>query len=475
MNEVADQQLLRKIPKMDDLIQHEKMDSLLQKVGRTTLLDVIRQTIDEIRQSILTKEMGFISEKELEIEALVSTVRDKIAQIQEIQIRKVINGTGVILHTNLGRAPLGEYTKDVLQEIAGGYSNLELDLNTGKRGSRYQHMKDLLLRLTGAEDAIVVNNNAGAVLLVLSAIAKGKEVIISRGELVEIGGSFRVPEVMEQSGSKLVEVGATNKCYVRDYEKAVTENTAALMKVHRSNFKLLGFTHDTSLEELMQLSRDKKIPVINDLGSGLFLDLQAYGYPYEPTVQEVVASGCDITTFSGDKLLGGTQAGIIVGKAEWIRKIAAHPLTRALRVDKLTLCALEATLKQYLHPKEALKQIPTVRMMTIAPEELEEKAQHFQNMLPKEIQGLRVSIEKTYSQVGGGSYPGHEIESRSVSFRGNSEKTTKLERYLRTGKPGVMGRLSEGAYFLDVRTLFQSDFSMIAQRLNEWMKRSDQG
>ncbi len=470
---MADRQLLRKIPKMDELIQNDMINALQQKVGRDTLLDVIRQIIDELRQAILKNEPGFIPEEELEIQAIVNKVQQKIDQICEIQIRKVMNGTGVILHTNLGRSPLGEYTKDVLQEIAGGYSNLELDLNTGKRGSRYQHMKELLLKLTGAEDAIVVNNNAGAVLLVLSAVAKGKEVIISRGELVEIGGSFRVPEVMEQSGSKLVEVGATNKCYLKDYEKAITDETGTLMKVHRSNFKLLGFTHDTTLEELMQLSEERQIPVINDLGSGLFMDLQPYGYPYEPTVQEVVASGCDIVTFSGDKLLGGTQAGIIVGKATWIKKIASHPLTRALRVDKLTLCALEATLKQYLHPQKALQQIPTVRMMTISPDELEKKAQSFKHFLPEEIKGLRISVEKSYSQVGGGAYPGHEMESRSISFRGNEETTTQLERYLRTGKPAIMGRLSEGAYFLDVRTIFESDFSVIVKRLNDWTQRSD--
>ncbi|RQD70605.1 MAG: L-seryl-tRNA(Sec) selenium transferase [Tindallia sp. MSAO_Bac2] len=470
---MADQHLLRKLPKVDDIISHQAVQQLLKEIGRETLLEVTRETINDLRSNILNSEPGTVNEGLVDINETVKTIENKVRRINEMQIQKVVNGTGVILHTNLGRAPLGAYTQDILQSIAGGYSNLELDMTTGKRGSRYQHMKELLLNLTGAEDAIVVNNNAGAVLLVLSAIAKGKEVIISRGELVEIGGSFRVPEVMEQSGAKLVEVGATNKCYPKDYENAITEDTGALLKVHRSNFKLIGFTRDTSFEELMQISEKKGFPVINDLGSGLFIDLQPYSYPYEPTVQEVVASGCDIVTFSGDKLLGGTQAGIIVGKKKWIQKIASHPLTRALRVDKLTLSALEATLKKYLQPEKAISEIPVLKMMTVSHAELDKKAETFRDILPERLNGLNISVEKSYSQVGGGSFPGHQMESRVIAFRGNPEEATKLERFLRTEKPAVMGRLSEGAYFLDVRTLFESDLSIIVKRLNDWSQRSD--
>jgi L-seryl-tRNA(Ser) seleniumtransferase len=253
------------------------------------------------------------SPERLQPESIIAAVAARCRQLSDMQLRRVINGTGVVLHTNLGRAPLGDYVREALLDIATGYSNLEMDLNSGKRGSRYDHMKELLIELTGAEDAIIVNNNAGAVMLVLSALTKNREVIISRGELVEIGGSFRIPEVMEQSGAVLVEVGATNKAYIRDYEAAVTEQTGAFLKVHQSNFKMMGFTHEVTMEELVALGKKHGLPVINDLGSGLLIDLTPYGFPKEPTVTEAIASGCDVVTFSGDKLLGGAQAGIIAG------------------------------------------------------------------------------------------------------------------------------------------------------------------
>lgn len=463
--------LLRCLPKVDELLQQYEITQLLEMIGREKLVDIIRETIDDLRNNILLKEI--VSESDTSEEAIIETVKKKVKKINEIQIRKVINGSGVVLHTNLGRAPLGPYAQEIIQEISQGYSNLEINLETGKRGSRYQHIKDLILALTGAEDAIVVNNNAGSVLLALSAVAKGKEVIISRGELVEIGGSFRVPEVMEQSGAKLVEVGATNKSYLKDYQNAITENTAALLKVHRSNFKLVGFTHETDSEDLVELGNKKQIPVINDLGSGLLIDLQKYGYPYEPTVKDVVNSGCDIITFSGDKLLGGTQAGIIVGKKHWIKIIESHPLTRALRVDKLTLSALEATLKQYIKPENAIQQIPVLQMMTGTEEDMLKKAERFIQQLPESIDRLKVSIKQTTSQVGGGSYPGHEMNSYAIVFEGNQDDIVSLERFLRTGTPSVIGRLSEGVYLLDVRTLVDKEMIIISERLKDWVKRSE--
>ncbi|MDW7677692.1 MAG: L-seryl-tRNA(Sec) selenium transferase, partial [Bacillota bacterium] len=315
------QTLLRKIPKMDELwnLMESRQEIALIEPG--FVKDELRHVLQTLRESILSEEGTGISEKEMSPGLIIEETINRCVALGTMQLRKVINGTGVVLHTNLGRAPLGDYVKDALWDIAKGYSNLEMDLNTGKRGSRYSHMKELLLKLTGAEDAIVVNNNAGAVLLTLSALTKEKEVVISRGELVEIGGSFRVPEVMEQSGATLVEVGATNKVYVRDYEAAMTEQTGALLKVHQSNFKIVGFTHEATPEELVALASKHQIPMINDLGSGLFINLTPYGFPPEPTVQEAVDAGCDVVTFSGDKLLGGAQAGIIAGKKKWIQLI----------------------------------------------------------------------------------------------------------------------------------------------------------
>jgi L-seryl-tRNA(Ser) seleniumtransferase len=312
------------------------------------------------------------------------------------------------------------------------------------------------------------------VLLTLSALTKGKEVVISRGELVEIGGSFRVPEVMEQSGATLVEVGATNKAYVRDYEAAVTELTGALLKVHQSNFKIVGFTHEATPEELVTLAGKYKIPMINDLGSGLFINLTPYGFPPEPTVQEAVGAGCDVVTFSGDKLLGGAQAGIIAGKKKWIQIIAKHPLTRALRVDKLTLCALEATLKLYLDPEEALHRIPALKMMTQSTEALEERAGSLLEKLTPVIgenRQLKLSMVADTSQVGGGAYPTVQLESRLIRFEGEAQIITRLERFLRQGQPAIIGRIQDNAYLLDLRTLFDDDVDSICQAFQQWINR----
>lgn len=468
------QSLLRKIPKMDDIwFQMTALDEVAA-LDEEVVKNQLRLVLQELRQGIIASEASAFSVTRFENRQIIGSVLLRCSKLQDMQLRKVINGTGVVLHTNLGRAPLGDFVKEALWDIASGYSNLEMDLNTGKRGSRYDHMKELLLTLTGAEDAIVVNNNAGAVLLALSAMTKGREVIISRGELVEIGGSFRVPEVMEQSGATLVEVGATNKTYLKDYEKAITENTGALLKVHQSNFKIVGFTQEATMEELVTLAAKHDLPMINDLGSGLFVSLQPCGFPPEPTVQEAVAAGCDVVTFSGDKLLGGAQAGIIAGKRKWIHQIAKHPLTRALRVDKLTLCALEATLKIYLNPEMALVKIPALKMMTESAESLEDRGIRLMNSLELVLgncDALSLSLVNESSQVGGGAYPTVLLESRQIRFEGEPQVITRLERFLRRHQPAIIGRIQDQGYLLDLRTLFDDDFDAIGQALGHWMNR----
>lgn len=465
---------LRQIPKMDDILAVLELSPELQWMESSFVKNEIRRELQSLRDAIKTQEEASFSPDLLTPEAIAVKVRENCAELKNMQLRKVINGTGVILHTNLGRAPLCESVKESLWDITSGYSNLEMDLSTGKRGSRYSHVKSLLLQLTGAEDILVVNNNAGAVLLVLSALSKNREVIISRGELVEIGGSFRIPEVMEQSGAVLVEVGATNKVYLKDYESAITPMTGALLKVHQSNFKIMGFTHEATLEELVQLANIHNIPLINDLGSGLFYDLTPYGFPYEPTVQEAVKTGCDIVTFSGDKLLGGGQTGIIAGKKELIQRISQHPLTRALRVDKMTLCALEATLKHYLTGEKARHQIPALKMMTASVEELESRVHTLLKEIQKFIEPtseMSVEVITDTSQVGGGAYPTVELESRLIRISLQTGMVPKLERHLRNRRPAIVGRIQEDAILLDVRTLFDEDFNHICYALKEWLNR----
>lgn len=468
---------LRKIPKTDEVLNQMTALGDLNTYNEDLIKTEVRRVLQELRETILGDEQQTDFSQRLTFEYIRQTVLDQCLQMVSLQLRRVINGTGVVLHTNLGRSPLGDYAKEALWEMAQGYSNLEMDLSTGKRGSRYDHMKNLLLRLTGAEDALVVNNNAGAVLLVLSAIAKGKEVIISRGELVEIGGSFRVPEVMEQSGAKLVEVGATNKAYVGDYESALTDNTGALLKVHQSNFKIVGFTHEASMEELVELARAHNLPLINDLGSGLLVDLEIEGFPAEPTVQQAIAAGCDVVTFSGDKLLGGAQAGIIAGNRQWIRLIEKHPLTRALRVDKLTLCALEATLIQYLDPIKAKEKIPALRMMTESHQSLESRGVQLLEELTlvnHPQSKILIDIVPGVSQVGGGAYPTVEMESRLIRFRSASEEIHQFERFLRSQRPAIMGRMQDNSLLLDIRTIFEHDYSDIRQAFRAWITLQNQ-
>ncbi|HHW06771.1 MAG TPA: L-seryl-tRNA(Sec) selenium transferase [Clostridia bacterium] len=459
-----DHQSLRQLPSVDEVLQIIEKDVQV-RIPRKVLVEQVRAAIGHLRQQVLGGKA--LSPEELSPEQVAwRAVRGAEAFLKP-RLRPVINATGVVLHTNLGRAVLSEDARQALWQVTGGYSNLELDLTTGERGSRYSHVVELLCYLTGAEGALVVNNNAAAVLLALNTLAQGKEVIVSRGQLVEIGGSFRVPEVMAASGARLVEVGTTNKTYQRDYRRAITPETALLLKVHPSNYRIRGFTHETSLEELVELGRETGLPVMEDLGSGFLIDLEPYGITGEPTVQEEIARGADVVTFSGDKLLGGPQAGIIVGKKEYIDLMAKNQLTRALRVDKLTMAALEATLKAYLwEPEETIGRVPILSMLTMDETYLRTRAQRVSRRLREVLAGkAEVSLEKGVSQAGGGSLPLLELPTVLITLLPHNGKLSLWARNLRLGEPAVMGRLAEGRLLLDLRTVLEKEEEMLVKAL----------
>ncbi len=395
------------------------------------------------------------------IGALVKELRER----DLVNLKEVINGTGVVIHTNLGRSPMAKSVASDISRLAGRYLNLEYDLKNGKRGSRHDIAKDFLCSITGAEDCLVVNNNAAAVLLVLSTMASGREVIVSRGELVEIGGSFRVPEVMEQGGAKLVEVGTTNKTYAKDYERAIGDDTALLLKVHTSNYRICGFTDEVSRDELADIGKRYNLPVVEDLGSGVLVDLSEYKVGNEPTVQASIATGIDIVTFSGDKLLGGPQAGIIAGKAEYIKRITKHPLARAMRVDRLVLLALQSTLRIYMEDKGALGKIPVLEMLTMPPKKLKARANRLLELLRVVRHYADINIEKEYSQVGGGSMPLERLETYGLKIKPQRLGVKELDDRLRFADIPVLGRIIKDRYFIDVRTVFDEQLPVLAEML----------
>ena len=459
-------ELFKMLPSVDEVLSQKEIEELIEKYPRSIVLESIREVIDINRKTIVAIKTEEEAEKfSLTMEKLIEETEKKARDNYALSLKKVINGTGTVLHTNLGRSLISEKIKDEIWTAASRYSNLEYDLEKGERGSRYVHLTDMIKRLTGAEDVLVVNNNAAAVMLVLSTMAKGGEAIVSRGELVEVGGSFRIPSVMALSGADLVEIGATNKTHLKDYEEAITENTRALMKVHTSNYRIMGFTESISVAELVELGKKYDLPVIEDLGSGVFIDLSKYGLEYEPTVLDSIHRGADIVTFSGDKMLGGAQAGIIVGKKKYISAMKKNQLTRALRVDKLTICALEATLRMYLDEEEAVKNIPTLNMITMPMEELERKA----NLLYAEIEKLNldadVHIEECLSQVGGGSMPLETMKSRGIAITPNNMNVSTLERKLRLSDSHIIARVYDNKYVLDVRTIFEDEFVDVANEL----------
>lgn len=454
--------LLQSLPKVDEAMAMLETE-IAGKIPKALLKKTIRESIEKRRQIILNSPES--------CEALTDSEWTQIfaKRIQEAardNLRRVINGTGVVIHTNLGRSLLSEESTRQLIQCSKHYTNLEFDLASGKRGSRYSLVEEMLCDLTGAEAGLVVNNNAAAVLLVIDTLASGKEAIVSRGELVEIGGSFRIPDVMAKSGATLVEVGATNRTHFVDYERAITENTALMMKVHTSNFRMLGFTKEVATEELVTLSEKYAIPVMEDLGSGCFLDLSPFGLPRERTVQEVVKAGTDVVTFSGDKLLGGPQCGLIVGRKDSIDRIKRNPLNRALRIDKFTLASLESVLRNYYSIEDALQNIPTLAMLTVHTEEIKKKANRILRKVRKQNIGEnKVTIQQTVSQTGGGAIPEYGIASWAVQVTPAHVSVNRFERDMRGRDIPIIGRIENEHFILDCRTLLENDLEHVASAI----------
>ena len=438
---------LRKLPSVHNLLQHNEVAQLASVHSHELVVQAIRTELEAARQQVLAGENAPSTG------ALIQRMTVRLSTALRPSLQPVINATGVIIHTNLGRALLSQRARHAMLQAASLYSNLEYDLDAGQRGSRYVHAANLLCRLSGAEAAVVVNNNAGAVILALTALAKGREVIISRSQLIEIGGGFRIPEIMAQSGAQLVEVGTTNRTYSRDYEQAIhPEQTALLLAVHHSNYQITGFTSQPSLAELAELSRRHKIPLLEDLGSGTLLDTTSYGLAHEPTIQESLAAGVDLVTASGDKLLGGPQAGLILGKRELIDQLRKNPLIRALRVDKTTLAGLQATLLAYLENK-ALEEIPVWQMIAVELKTLARRARRWQTALQSQALPATFSLRvvDSVSTVGGGSLPGQTLRTKALAISSDSVET--LARQLRQANPPVIGRIEADQLLLDPRTV----------------------
>ncbi len=448
--------LLRQLPAIEKLLALPEIQDIQLTYARPLVTEVLRAIVADIRTQILK---GDALPRLPEVEEYVALARQRLEEKTRPQLRPVVNATGTVTHTNLGRALLGTAACQNLQNAAQNYVNLEYDVETGKRGHRDRITEPLLQQLTGAEASTVVNNNAAAVLIALQTVARGREVIVSRGELIEIGGSFRIPDIMTASGAILREVGTTNRTHLRDYAEAINENTALLLKVHPSNYKLVGFTTAPEMSELTALGAQHGIPTMEDLGSGALVDLTTYGLPHEPVVADRIESGVDIVTFSGDKLLGGPQAGIIVGKAEWIQKIRKNPLMRAVRVDKLTIAALGATLQAYLnHDALSVSQFPMLQRYTRPVEELRETAAHITDKLT-EILGetVTITIADTQSQIGSGSLPVETLPSVAVVLTPQVGSAEKIAAYFRQGSTAIIGRLQEEQVWFDVRTLYEKE------------------
>ena len=453
-------QLLRRIPKVDEMLRSPVLLEICRGIAAQTVTEAVRRALDELRQNVLEGSVTEIPDTEMLCARIGALAREASLP----SLRGVINGTGVVLHTNLGRACLSRRAAEAVLAAAQNYSTLEYDVPTGKRGKRYSHVEGLLCRLTGAESALVVNNNAAAVLLILSGMAAGGEVITSRGELVEIGGSFRIPEIMESSGCRLREVGTTNKTHLSDYENAVGEETRALLKVHTSNYKIMGFTQSVPLEELVALGHGRGLPVIEDLGSGCLVNLEQFGIHDEPTVQDSVRAGVDVISFSGDKLLGGPQAGIIIGSRQYVERLKEHPLNRAMRVDKMTLAALEATLRSYAEGT-AQQEIPTLAMLGAEPETLHAKAVMLCGLLTGN--GVCAEVVSEEDQVGGGSVPTQLLSTYAVAVLPAKGGVDQMEEALRLRERPIIGRIAHDRYLLDARTLREEDFACIVQALTE--------
>ncbi len=457
------QELLRRLPSVDEVLKSPRGAGWLDAHPKRYVLKAVREVIAFKRMEILAGGTPDVSP-----DAVATDVELRIGRLTAKRLRPVINATGVVIHTNLGRAPLPPDVLGSVVEVARGYSNLEYDLDSGTRGERYDHVRWILREITGAEDALVVNNNAAAVLLCLSTLARGREVVVSRGELIEIGGAFRIPDVMLQSGAVLREVGTTNKTNLGDYEGAVDrEKTALLLKIHQSNYRVIGFTEDVPIGELVGLGRREGVPVMFDLGSGCLTDLRPYGIHDEPLVHDVVGAGVDIVTFSGDKLLGGPQAGIIVGRKDLTDRIAAHPLARAVRVDKLTLAALESTLLCHADPEKAKEKIPVLRTLLQGEEAIRRRAKRIMLLLKRSLEDAEVTVEQDESQAGGGALPGVSLPTYVVTLKVKGVSARHIEQRLRRGAVGVIARIKSGRVVFDARTITDSEVKPLVQAVRE--------
>lgn len=459
-------EILKKLPKIDGVLLEILENSEFDAIPRSVILKSARETIETERRRIIeTADESTL--KNIDHDFIINEIMTKSLKAMKPNLIPLVNATGVVIHTNLGRSPLCRDALDQIMLVARGFSNLEFNLATGKRGIRYAAVEELICEISGAEAAMAVNNNASAVMLCLDTLARGREAIVSRGELVEIGGSFRIPDVMTKSGAILREIGTTNRTHLRDYEAAINENTALILKVHTSNFAVMGFTSNVPLSELSNLGKKQGIPVMEDLGSGTFIDFSKYGMVYEPTVQESVASGADVISFSGDKLLGGPQAGIIVGKKEIIAEIRKNPLTRALRIDKMTLAGLEATLRHYREEKDAISKIPTLRMLTMPVETIEAKALALKNEIDSlNHPDLEARILQLSSKAGGGSLPAQNLPSKGIGLSIKNLSANKIEKEMRGNTPPVIGRIEEDLFIMDLRTIEPDEFDIIKEALS---------
>ena len=462
----AQQSLLRKLPGVDSLLETTGADPDFAGMPRSVVTGAIRRVLDDIRTDILASAPG-ISENILVLPALMGRIKPLAQKEMADNLIPAVNATGVVVHTNLGRSLLSDAAIRHLTAIANRYSNLEFNLATGRRGSRYSAVEDIICEISGAPAAMVVNNNAAAVLLCLDTVARNREVIVSRGELVEIGGSFRIPDVMAKSGAILKEVGTTNRTHPHDYRLAITDQTGLLLKVHTSNFGIVGFTASVSLKELVGIGGAYQLPVMEDLGSGTFIDLSRYGLSREPTVQESVAAGTDLVTFSGDKLLGGPQAGIIVGSTAVIDKIKRNPLTRALRIDKLTLAALESTLRLYRDESGAVDAIPTLHMLTCPISEIEARANRLEHLIRNLNDPLIVAcVIDSVSKAGGGSLPLQVLPTKCIGLKIKGLSATRMEERLRSQTPPIIGRIEDDIFMMDMRTVRSDELETITCAIN---------
>jgi len=465
------QSLLRSLPGVDHLIEQINSRALFENTPKSVVMQSIRTVIATLRREILDGGLHTVAEN-LDDAAVLVRVTEAVAGAMAFNLVRTINATGVVVHTNLGRSLLAREAADNMLAIGCNYSNLEFDLSEGKRGSRYSNVEDILCEISGAESAMVVNNNAGAVLICLETLARDKQVVVSRGELVEIGGAFRIPDVMAKSGGILREVGTTNRTHPRDYENAIAQDTALLLKVHTSNYAVVGFTAAVSLKDLVAIGGKYHLPVMEDLGSGTFIDFSLYGLMREPTVQESLAAGVDVVTFSGDKLLGGPQAGIILGRKDIIDRIRKNPINRAFRIDKLTLAALESTLRLYRDEKKAVQSIPTLRMLLGPFDKIKARGEKLAKMLEHLDNRIQIEILDRPSKAGGGSLPLLELPSKCVALKIQDLPAGRFEKAMRGCTPPVIGRIEDDFFIMDMRTVQDDELEIIRSAVSDILKKA---